>query len=195
MDPAPLYIAPDGTEAPGHFWNSRRPGAIIPGAFNPLHAGHWGLAEVAAELLDLPVAFELSRANVDKPELSQVELQRRLAQFSGRAPVWVTQAPRFVQKARLFPGATFVVGADTALRIVAARYYESQADMLAALTVVRAHGCRFLVAPRADASGRCLDHADVPVPAACADLFAAIPTTRFRLDISSTELRARGQHS
>src|SRR5262245_60117955 len=85
------------------------PAAILSGSFNPLHHGHRELAEVASRLRSLPVSFELSIANVDKPELPDDEVQRRLRQFIGVARVYVTRAPTFVQKASLFPGSVFVV--------------------------------------------------------------------------------------
>src|SRR5205823_10578120 len=103
-----------------------RPAVLLPGSFNPVHAGHWGLADVAARLLRAEVAFELSLENVDKPPLTVEEVQSRLVQFARKADIWLTRAPTFVQKARLFPGAVFVVGADTAARIVAARYYADE---------------------------------------------------------------------
>src|SRR5215218_2679474 len=71
------------------------PRAVLPGSFNPLHHGHTGLAAVAAARLGVPVAFELSVANVDKPDLDAVEVERRVAQFRDAGPVWVTRAPTF----------------------------------------------------------------------------------------------------
>jgi hypothetical protein len=54
-----------------------------------------------------------------------------------------------VDKARIFPGCWFVVGADTAERIVDPRFYGGDRDsMLLALDAIRRKGCRFLVAPR-----------------------------------------------
>src|SRR4026209_2921420 len=90
------------------------PRLVFPGSFNPLHHGHITLAELAAERFAAPVAFELSIANVDKPNLTPEELRRRLEQFRGRGPVFVTRAARIEEKAALFPGCVFVVGADTA---------------------------------------------------------------------------------
>ncbi len=163
----PLFVDAAGRIVPGHRWDPQRPTALLPGAFNPIHAGHRGLAEVAAELLALPVAYELSVANVDKPPLAVVEVRRRLTQFDGHGAVWLTHAPRFVHKAALFPGAVFVVGADTAMRLVDPRYYDGDpARMHAALAQIVARGCRFLVACRVDGAGRCVTLAEVPVPPA-----------------------------
>jgi hypothetical protein len=63
--------------------------------------------------------------------------------------------------------------------------------MDAALDEMAGHGARFLVAARRDASGRLRSLADAAIPARFAGLFTAIPDTRFRVDASSTDLRAR----
>jgi nicotinamide mononucleotide (NMN) deamidase PncC len=167
------------------------PAAILPGSFNPRHAGHVGLAETAAAILGAPVHFELSAINVDKPALTADEVRWRLAQFRGEATVELTRAPTFVEKSRLFPGVTFVIGADTVERLVAARYYGgSDAKMRAALEEMAGRGCRVLVAVRRDPEGRLRSLADAPIPEEFAALFTQIPESRFRLDTSSTELRA-----
>jgi hypothetical protein len=185
-----LYVSPQGEIDASRRWNAQRPTAILPGSFNPLHDGHRGLAAVAAEILGLKVAFELSVVNVDKPPLSPDEMSRRMAQFAGCGALWLTNAPRFMDKADAFPGAVFVVGADTAQRLVDPRYYGSDPKGVnAALAQVRRRGCRFLVACRVDGNGRCVELGDVLVPRTFTDLFTAIPAERFRFDVSSTAIR------
>jgi hypothetical protein len=169
-----------------------RPILMLSGAFNPVHEGHWGMAAAARRLTGHPVAFELSVTNVDKPPLPPAEIRRRLQQFTWRVPVWLTRAPTFAEKAALFPGAVFIVGADTAARIVAPRYYEhSEEQMVQALNCLGSQGCRFLVAGRVDAAGKFLGLGDLDIPAGCRDLFTDIPETVFRLDLSSTQIRTR----
>ena len=195
----PSQLAKSGTvlmEADGRLraaatWDAQRPSVLVPGAFNPLHAAHIALAEVAERLTGMPAAYELSVTNVDKPELPNDEVRRRLDQFVGLAPVWLTRAPRFADKAKLFPGAAFAIGADTALRLVDARYHENDEQRLQeALRFIRDQGCRFLVAGRADAAGGYVGIEDISIPADYRDLFGAIPADAFHMDISSTKLRA-----
>jgi hypothetical protein len=168
------------------------PAVVLPGSFNPLHAGHLLLARVAEEIRQQPLAFEISVLNVDKPPLAAGEVRNRLAQFSWRARVELTRAPTFLEKSRLFPGAAFVIGADTAERLVAARYYGDSAQrMEAALQEMTERGCSFLVAVRVDPAGRVRSLSDVAVPRRFGQLFSAIPESRFRLDSSSSDIRAR----
>src|SRR5262249_44797666 len=122
--------------------------------------------------------------------LTADEIRRRLAQFAWWADVWLTRAPTFAEKAELFPGVLFVVGVDTALRLVQPRYYgDSEARMMAALERIRASGCRFLVAGRVDAGGQFAELDQVAIPEAHRGMFAPIPEAEFRADLSSTQMR------
>ena len=151
------------------------------------------MAAVAARLLGRRVAFELSVANVEKPPLAEAEVRRRMVQFAWRAPLWLTHAPTFLEKSRLFPGAVFVVGSDTAVRIVEPRFYRDSVEtMRVALTEIRGHGVRFLVAGRL-VGERFVELAQADVPEEFRDLFTAIPCEMFRADVSSTQLRAGGK--
>lgn len=168
--------------------------AMLSGAFNPLHDGHISLLHIASEILDKPVAFECAAVNVDKPPLEPEAITKRIAQFAGRYPVYVTTASTYVEKARLFPNTTFIVGYDTAERIIHPRYYnDSQQELLAAVTEIRDAGCSFLVAGRAGKDGTFRDIHSLDIPKGFDNLFHAIPAEKFRKDISSSQLRATGQ--
>jgi hypothetical protein len=144
-------------------------------------------------MLGADVYYELSVVNVDKPALTREEVEQRLRQFAGSGTVALTRAETFHKKSALFPGCPFVIGWDTAVRLVAPRYYgDDETAMLTALAEIWARGCRFLVAGRREGdSFHTL--ADVSVPQGFAPLFQEVPESAFRNDISSSELR--GQES
>lgn len=179
----------DGTDAPA----GDPPAALLPGSFNPLHHGHTALARAAAARLGTAVHFELSTANADKPDLSADEVARRAAQFAGVGPLWVTRAPTFAQKAALFPGAAFVLGWDTAVRVVDPKYYGGEGGRDAALRALLARGARLVVGGRADATGAFRTWDAGAVAAEFAALFVALAEADFRADVSGTQLRAAGR--
>ena len=168
-------------------------GGVLPGSFDPFHEGHQRLAMVASNMLGADVTFELSITNVDKPTLEEREVRSRLAQSLGGRPVVVTRAPVFYEKARLFPGCAFVIGWDTALRLVDPQYYGGdESKMLDSLFEMRRLGCRFVVAGRAEGGVfRTLE--DVSIPWGLENMFAPIPESAFRSDVSSTGLRTAGR--
>ena len=146
------------------------------------------MLEAAEDVTGRPGAFELSIVNVDKPPLDYAEISTRLQQFE--RPVWLTHLPTFIEKARQFPGAVFAVGVDTIVRIDAARYYASRAVRDTAIEELAELGCGFLVFGRKEA-GDFLELGDLQLSPPLTRICQAVPASRFRLDISSTELRQR----
>ncbi len=171
---------------------------IYPGSFNPPHRAHRRVAELAAEKTGAPVAFELSVRNVDKPPLDVLEIARRVSALEKTAPnvpIWTTNAPRFVEKAALFPGSTFALGTDSIVRLGDAKYENgstSQRD--AVLERLASFGAKFLVFSR-KLDGNVVEPAALPLPKRLRSLCRFVPAEEFLDDVSSTALRQKAQES
>ncbi|GMN38639.1 hypothetical protein TIFTF001_007874 [Ficus carica] len=136
--------------------------------------------------------FEISAVNPDKPPLSVTQIKDRVKQFEkvGKTVI-ISNQPYFYKKAEIFPGSAFVIGADTAARIVHPKYYAGDYNkMINILTGCKATGCTFLVGGRnVDGIFKVLD--DLEIPVELKDMFISIPEEKFRIDISSTEIRKK----
>ena len=169
---------------------------LLAGSFRPLHSGHRGLLQAGWEITGqtLTPCFEISIDNVEKPEIAASDLISRLKQFQGDDDiVIITRAATFLEKARLMPGTTFVVGYDTAVRLFDDRFYEDTGDgspTRAAMTELRDLGSSFIVGGRHDDEGNFKTVRDMVIPSGFEGLLIEIPEHRFSDPISSTQLRS-----
>ena len=161
---------------------------IFPGSIDPLHEGHLLMARIAEEIAERPVDYELSITNVDKPMLDYVAIRGRAAQFSGQR-LWLTRAATFLEKLDVFPKSTFVMGADTYVRLADPRYYGgSNAAADRAVKRIAKEAAGLIVFGRAR-GGEFEDAAQVDVPAALKKVTYFVSQREFRCDLSSTQLR------
>ncbi len=162
---------------------------ILSGAFNPLHLGHIKLAESANKLLNKNVLFDLSVMNADKGLMTVSEICSLLDQFDPSQQVVLTRKPLFSQKSVCFPNTTFIVGYDTALRILQKKYYDdSHKAFLSFLYEFKKSGCKFLVAGRLW-NNEFSTIKNLNIPSKYNGLFVELPENAFRIDTSSSLLR------
>jgi nicotinic acid mononucleotide adenylyltransferase len=162
---------------------------LLSGSYNPVHDGHRALLAAALASTGQPGYYELSVVNADKPALPYTTILHRSQQFVGEPRLVLTRAPRFIDKAALFPDSTFVLGYDTAVRLLDPKYYGA-GGVDAALQDIAQHGCRFLVVGRTDATGTFRQLRLEDIPESCRSLFVLFDEERFRRDISSSSIRA-----
>jgi hypothetical protein len=102
--------------------------SVYPGSFNPLHYGHKDIFEIMSEPVGASYScrytpvFETSITRWGKSSLSLEELEERLKQFVGFAPIIITNLARFVDKTGLlrthFSNIKFQIGVDTLRRMI-----------------------------------------------------------------------------
>jgi hypothetical protein len=189
------------------------------------------------------IIFEISAINADKPPIVEDVLISRIIQFHpDNSPslstlltqqgysyaVAITAASLFVRKAEIFPKSHFVIGADTFSRLLDLKYYTSNnpsskpptdvnfssMQLVRAMTSIRSHGCKFLIAGRLKSTVPSVggEHADKVsfetmediiernlvaqlLKEWWPDMFREISEEKFRLDISSTEIRRLNQNT
>lgn len=161
------------------------PFVVYSGSFDPFHEGHAAVIQKLAEKTRKPVYLELSVRNVDKPDVDLNGLADRMASIyigmmkhnlKSIAGVILTNMPKFFDKLSLLgPKASFVVGSDTASRMVDNKYgnVESLFDL------IEVYGTEIFVCERPGYS--------FVAPKQYEQRFTFLPGTG--LQISSTELR------
>jgi len=158
---------------------------ILSGSFNPLHDGHIELLKASSKEFKKNPLFEISIKNVDKSEINFNDLMDRINQFRSLGKLVVTNSEKFEEKSKIFKESIFVIGYDTALRLVDNKYYND--DFRKSLKIIEKNNCSFLV------SGRFINKKYKKPNNINFEgydyLFNILSEEKFRIDISSTELR------
>ncbi len=177
-------------EKPDKPEKSEKTKLVFSGSFDPCHKNHVFMAECASKKYNVPVYFEISLMNVDKPPIDFISLGQRLdslrkytdEEFMGG--VCLTNAPLFLQKADLFPNSTFIIGADTFNRLFDAKYYDGEVDTHVILRSFKEKNVRFMVFQRKSVK--------ISVNPGILEFCEIIPMDEYEDDgTSSTEIRTK----
>ncbi|MDD3468741.1 MAG: hypothetical protein PHE53_02030 [Thermoguttaceae bacterium] len=193
-----------------HAQDEAFPRLIFPGSYHPLHQGHQDMLRYAENMFKIPGWYECSLCNVDKPPLDYMEVCDRLKIFPSGSRILLTQLPTFEEKSSVFPGAIFIIGADTLIRLADSKYYAYNEELrLEALQRIADRGCRFLVfgrtttvpliklkQPNSNDIKQDLQEVknfitpqDLVIPPLLEKMCIFVSESEFHEDISSTEIR------
>lgn len=92
--------------------------ALMPGAFNPPHAGHFGAADAAMTGYNYKAVFEITANPPHKDALKVQELLQRAKLLQGQDRLFTTDLPYYLDKARKYPKKPFILGADAMVRML-----------------------------------------------------------------------------
>jgi nicotinic acid mononucleotide adenylyltransferase len=90
--------------------------ALLPGAFNPPHEGHYGMAH-EVEKIGYQVVFTTTVNPPHKGVLSVQDCLKRAKLLHGRNRLFTHDDPLYIDKARAYPGAPMIIGADACQRL------------------------------------------------------------------------------
>jgi nicotinic acid mononucleotide adenylyltransferase len=160
----------------------------FPGSFAPLHQGHINIARYVYNKYLSPIDFEISIRNVDKPDLTEEDMDKRIEDFKSKkepcfGSLWITNAPRFLNKAKMFPGTTFVVGYDTFKRICDLKYYENGVHFNETLEMFDKLKIEWMIFPRPNQTFSLYDYPEAITK------HADVESEFVPLNISSTMIR------
>lgn len=109
------FFAVDGTryaDLPGKRY------AIMAGAYNPPHEGHFGMQEAFKDVSSRQVVYEVTANPPNKAAITVQGLLQRATMLKGHDRLFTWSKPMFLDKARVYPKTPLIMGADAFLRVL-----------------------------------------------------------------------------
>ena len=167
--------------------HNEEPKLIFPGAFEPNSQSSSGNGSIGQKQIEKEV-FEVCIQNADKPPLSYHQIDSTLKQFT-QSDKWVlTKTGKFSDKAMIFKDATFIIGADTLLRMLNEKFYPSYKSMIEEFEIFNQQNTKFLVFGRVYGE-KFITLNDISLPENIKQRFEGFGEDIFRSDISSSQIR------
>jgi nicotinamide mononucleotide (NMN) deamidase PncC len=91
---------------------------IFPGAFNPPHVGHFGMAKGLRTNFNLDTTFHVTAETPHKPPLSVADMLQRAKMLEGYDRMFTRGDPLYLDKAKAFPDTGIVIGSDALERML-----------------------------------------------------------------------------
>lgn len=104
--------------------------AIMPGAYNPPHEGHFGVADSFQNENNKRIIFEVSMKSSNKAPLTFQDMLKRAKMLNGRDRYFTQNMALYIEKARAFPGVPLVVGADAIIKLFDPKWGHNVTDVI-----------------------------------------------------------------
>ena len=104
--------------------------ALMPGAYNPPHEGHFGIAEEVQYDLNKTVVFEVTAQPPHKEALTVQQLLQRAKLLQSYNRIFTQKEPLYLDKARAFPKMPLILGADAMVRMLDPKWGLDIKDLL-----------------------------------------------------------------
>lgn len=106
--------------------------ALYPGAYNPPHEGHFGVAKAAMDDYNYKAVFEVTAEPPHKDALTVQQLLQRAKLLQGHDRLFTAKLPFYLDKARKYQKKPLILGADAMVRMLDPKWGLDAGEMFGA---------------------------------------------------------------